>query len=363
MARKSTTEERQNYVARQRGFDPVLTEENYRVDVLEYTNYHNKNTEYKHIRKWALDYVGTVSPKLQQTVNQATDFELRSIGVFGRAIMRGDYVSADHKTKILYEVHKLTEKYNVTKTVTKVVDTTQTKPVIDKTAQLVSKHIAEVNAAIDDYITKDIQFSMKGYIAGNNVTGPVCKQVGQNFVKLQKELKEAVDGKDSQLNEGYAYLGKVKLKRFLALVQQIIVDCAQQVVTAKVRKPRTVKVKPAHVIVAKMKYLKDFPALKLVSERPETIVGADTVWLYDTVKRKLAVYVAEKGASLSVKGTTITGFDIKESGQKTLRKPEVVLTGNYAKRTLQTAYKNVKAVQAGVNGRTNENQIILKAFK
>jgi hypothetical protein len=277
--------------------------------------------------------------------------------------MRGDYVSADHKTKILFEVQKLVEKYNVTKKAV-IVDTTQVvKPVVDKTAQLVSKHIAEVNGAIDDYLTKDVQFSMKGYIAGNNVTGPVAKQIGQNFVKLQKELKETVDGKDAQLNEGYAHLGKVKLKRFLAMIQQIIVDCAQQVVTAKIRKPRAKKVKPAHVLVAKMKYLKAFEELKLVSDRPESIIGAESVWLYDTVKRKLVVYVAEKGTSLSVKGTTITGFDVKESSQKTLRKPEVVLTGNYAKRTLATAYKNVKAVPATVNGRTNENQIILKAFK
>lgn len=358
MARKITAEEREHYIRRQRSFDPVLTEENYRVDLLNFTNYHNRNTESKTIRKWALDFVQTVEASFVPIVNKATDFELRTIGIMARASMRGDYVSPTHATNMRRDIHRLIEKYRLVEKKDK------PKPVVTEAPKEnpASKHIAEVNGAIDDFLTKDEQFSMKGYLASNNVPGAVAKNIGQAFVKLQTELREAIDGKDVQLKEGYAHLGKVKLKRFYAMVQQLIVDCAQQVVTAKVRKPRVKKEKPPAVQAAKLKYLKEFPDLKLVSVKPETIVGAEVVWLYDTERRKVTVYVADQGQKLGIKGTTITGFSVAESGVKTLRKPELFLTGSLAKRTIMTSFKDLKTKASVPNGRTNEKMIILKVF-
>lgn len=358
MARKITAEERENYVRRQRSYDPVLTEENYRVDLLNYTNYHNKNTESKNIRKWALEFAQGIDKKIPAVLNRASDFELRTIGIMARATMRGDYIRPDHATNMRRDIHRLVEKYGLVEKK----DEPKAAPAAVVKENPASKHIAEVNAAIDEYLTNDTPFSMKGYLAGNNVPGAVAKSIAQSFVKLQAELKEAVDGKDAQLKEGYAHLGKVKLKRFYAMVQQLILDCAQQVVTAKVRKPRVKKEKPAAMQVAKMKYLKEFPDMKLVSVKPETVVGAEVVWLYDTERRKITVYVADQGQKLGVKGTTITGFSVAESGVKTLRKPEQFLTGSLAKRTIMASFKDLTTKASVPNGRTNEKMIILKVF-
>lgn len=362
MARKSTAEQRQAHINKIRGHDPVITQENYRVDLIEYTNYHNRNTDSKVIRKWAVEYATTINKQIGTAVSKATDFELRTIGVLSRAIATDNHLEPEHITTLKFQIHKLYEKYRETVQPQKVVPVVEKAPL--PTIHTGNKHIAEVNAAIDDFVTNDTAFSMKGYLVSNNIKPAEAKVIAQSFTNLQRELKEAVDGKDAQLKEGYSHLGKVRLKRFLAFVQQLIVDCAQQVVSAKtVRKPRAKKVKPPSVLVSKMKYLKEFADLKLTSEKPETIIGADTIWLYDTEKRKLSVYVAEKGETLSIKGTTITGFSVAESSQKTLRKPEALVNGNLAKRALATSYKDVNAKAQPVNGRTNDKQIILKVFK
>jgi hypothetical protein len=364
MARKSTAEQRAEYVARQRSFDPEITVKNYTRDLIIYQNYHNANTETKVLRKWAVQYaIKLAGSTVANIVERASDFELRSIGIVGRAIMNEHPISIEHVYRIDEQVRGLFEKYKVKKTAeTKKVESVAVKSADTRNLQLLSKHLAEVDAAIDDFATQAKDFSMKGYLASANVPAAVAKQIGQRYVRLEKELRETLAGKDSQLNEAYLFMGKVRLRRLHALVQQIIVDCAQQVVTAKVRVPRAKKEKPASVLAAKMKYLKQFDELKLVSEKPEKIIGSDTVWVYDTERRRLAVYVAEAGQKLSIRGTTITGFSVKDSGIKTLRKPELTLTGSFAKRTIMKTFEDLSTKAQTPNGRTNEKSIIVKVF-
>jgi hypothetical protein len=359
MARKATSEDRREFVSRQRGQDPTLRQKTYTNDLLNYTNYHNKNTDSKVLRKWAVDYVSTIDKKKAPLVNKASDFELRSIGMMGHAIMRGDYVSQEHVTRIGNDITTLFTKYKEVVEEKKQEQAAVVVPVVDKS----SVHIAEANGAIDEWILKGTAFSMKDYLVANNVTSPVAKSIGQFFTRLEAELTEAVEGKDPQLKEGYAYLGKVKMKKFLVFVQQLIADCQQQIVAAKVqRKPRARKEKPANVLVSKLKFLREYAELTLKSEEPKSIVGAQQVWFYDVERRKLACYTAEKGKTLTVKGTTILGWDVSESSAKTLRKPEELVKGNLAKRTLNANYNGLKTKAQAVNGRTNENMIILKVF-
>jgi hypothetical protein len=359
MVRKATTEDRKEFVSRQRGQDPVLRQKTYKNDLLNYTNYHNKNTEIKVLRKWAIEYQNTLDKKFASLLNKASDFELRSIGMMGHAVMRGYYVSEEHVARINDDIAQLIAKYKEVVDEPKQEKPAVAVPVVDKS----SVHIAEANGAIDEWILKGAPFSMKDYLTANSISGPVAKNIGQAFVRLEAELTETIEGNDPQLKEAYAYLGKVRLRKFLAFVSQMIADCQQQIVTAKVqRKPRARKEKPANVLVAKMKFLREFPELGLKGEDPKSIVGAQQVWLFDVEKRKLACYTAEKGKTLTVKGTTILGWDVAESSMKTLRKPEEIVSANLAKRTLNANFNGVKTKPQAVNGRTNENVLILKVF-
>ncbi|NBR26480.1 MAG: hypothetical protein EBU08_22410, partial [Micrococcales bacterium] len=60
-----------------------------------------------------------------------------------------------------------------------------------------------------------------------------------------------------------------------------------------IRKKRTVKEKPASVVVAKLNYLQEFAELGLKSIAPEKIIGASQVWAYNTKTKLLGVYNAE----------------------------------------------------------------------
>ena len=84
-----------------------------------------------------------------------------------------------------------------------------------------------------------------------------------------------------------------------------------------------------------------------------------------TQQRKVGVYKADdRGAPLTVKGTTLQNFDEKMSIQKTLRKPAEQIknwTGN-AKTKFNKAFAEIKTTDTKMNGRFNDTTIILKAF-
>jgi hypothetical protein len=100
----------------------------------------------------------------------------------------------------------------------------------------------------------------------------------------------------------------------------------------------------------------------LVSINPADIVGAQELWVYNTKSRKLGKYVAKEFAELSIKGTSIINFDEVKSVQKTLRKPEEQLKEFKAagKVQLRKFLDDIKAVDIKLNGRINEEVVLLK---
>jgi hypothetical protein len=128
------------------------------------------------------------------------------------------------------------------------------------------------------------------------------------------------------------------------------------------RAPRKTKAKPVEKIIGKMKFLKQDDKLKLVSINPADILGAKELWVFNIKTRKIGKYVAAEFQELSVKGTSITGFNESVSVQKTLRKPEEQLKEFKAagKVQLRKFLEDIKAVDIKLNGRINEDTILLK---
>jgi hypothetical protein len=128
------------------------------------------------------------------------------------------------------------------------------------------------------------------------------------------------------------------------------------------KKPRAKKPTDKSKIVAKMKYLKQDDKLKIVSINPQDIIGAKELWVFNVKTRKLGKYVTTEFGELNVKGTTITGFNENTSVQKTLRKPEEQLKEFKAagKVVLRKFLEDIKAVDIKLNGRLNEDTVLLK---
>lgn len=126
----------------------------------------------------------------------------------------------------------------------------------------------------------------------------------------------------------------------------------------RVRKPKS----PAK-IVSKLKYLHSDPTLKINSIKPEQIVGASALWVYDTKKRKLYAYHAsESDQQLSVKGTYIIGWDTGKSNGKTIRKPDVQIRDfmNLGKVAAKKYLDSIKAVDAKLTGKINKDMVLLR---
>lgn len=183
------------------------------------------------------------------------------------------------------------------------------------------------------------------------------------------EFVEAQGGKDTQLNEAYANLGKMQVRYAIKLIEEIVAELNGYIAIKKtVKKVRAKKPVPVEKVVAKLKHLKSFKddALKLdlTGLSPSKLHQATEAWVFDTKKRKLIHFIADEYSKcLVIKGNAVVGFDAKESGTKTLRKPAEQLKAIMgSKPAARKFFADIKAVQTVPNGRFSTDMIILKAW-
>ena len=175
-----------------------------------------------------------------------------------------------------------------------------------------------------------------------------------------------------QLKEAYSHLAKKDISNYIAALETLVDACTLIVDASKAtRKPRTAKPKSADKLVAKLKYMKVDQKYSLASINPTDIVGASELWVFNVKTRKLGKYVANNidptgqsraGSGLTVKGTTIEGFDPAKSVQKTLRKPEEQLKAFKAagKVVLRKFLEDINTTDTTMNGRINIDTVLLK---
>jgi hypothetical protein len=175
-----------------------------------------------------------------------------------------------------------------------------------------------------------------------------------------------------QLKEGYDHLKKADIKKYTTAIQELLAALDFVIESAKAtRAPRKAKPKSADKLVAKLKFCKVDDKYKLASIRPEDVIGANELWVFNVKTRKIGKYIATNidpkgqgraGTGLQVKGTTIIGFDEKLSVQKTLRKPDIQLKEfkSAGKVKLRTFLDDIPTTDTILNGRCNLDTILLK---
>jgi hypothetical protein len=226
----------------------------------------------------------------------------------------------------------------------------------------------EIEDAIEAFQTDPESFDPKAFKLLNLLRGRQAKAAHARIIKdlysrNYDELVEAATTKDEQLKEAYAHLSKANLKKITLFYSEILSACDMLAQEAKInKKPRAKKPTDKSKVVAKMKYLKQDDKLKLVSINPQDIIGAKELWVFNVKTRKLGKYVTTEFSDLNVKGTTITGFDEFKSVAKTLRKPEEQLKEFKVagKVQLRKFLDDIKAVDIKLNGRINEDTILLR---
>ena len=188
------------------------------------------------------------------------------------------------------------------------------------------------------------------------------------FTRGLEELQELASGQaDDQLKEAYKHNSRKNVNKLIEFYNSVMAACEQIAAEAKVlKKPRAAKIKPAEELVKKLKFMLSDTKLGITSAPPATIIGSQGVVVYNTKTRKIGYYIAKSSSGLSVKNSSITEFTDK-STQKTLRKPPEQIKEfkeqNTQKRFETWFVKNVKTTETLLNGRFNEDTIILKVYK
>lgn len=231
----------------------------------------------------------------------------------------------------------------------------------------------ELDYAIDSFIQNPDAFDPKSFKIASLLRGKGAKAAQARYIKGffepgHKELTEAYSPTaDEQLKEAYSHLTRKNIKKLLDFYESIVTACDQISAESKVlKKPRKAKVKPAEDIVKRLKFRVSEDKLGITSVPPAHLIGAQAAVVYNVRTRKIGYYIASNTNGLSVKGTTLTNYTDK-STQKTLRKPPEQLKefkGMNTQKRFETWYaKEVKTTETILNGRFNEDTVILKVYK
>jgi len=375
--------------------DSVRTEINLRITQgLNFYNYHNTSKDSKQpLIEW-MKSQKVVDKAAIEAIRGAPDYQIGiTAGSVARMLLKGappmDNLVAGLKKRIREIMESIENPQGWGEGSVNDDSKTQEKP---KTAQVISiqdrmvektnNFVGEyVESAIDDMIANGFKsdFKLSTLLQTHGISGKAAGLIPKMFESDIADLTAIVNGVDkedeyeAQLLEGYAYT-KAEIKKLLAFYTAIVADAEHHANLQKAtRKVRKKKAPSKEKLVTKIKYKLQDEKLKLVSVDPKDILGANELWVYNTKNRKLGKYVASNidpkgmardGTGLSIKGTTIIGFDEKLSIQKTLRKPEDSLKEfkSAGKVALRKFMDELTTTDTKLNGRVNSDTILLKVI-
>jgi hypothetical protein len=231
----------------------------------------------------------------------------------------------------------------------------------DRLAEKTSELLGELEGHYDEIDTSPVKFY--DFLVANNVVQSQLGKYETLFGRRRAELELAQSRTDEQVTEGYKHLKSADFKKRIKWIDDLMAAVEQYRGVKKATKKARVKKAPSkEKLVSKLKYAKTNAELKIVSINPADIIGSGELWIYNTKTRKLGKYVAAAYKQLSIKGTSIEGFDTDKSVSKTLRKPDEKLKefAKAGKVQLRKFLEDIRATEAKLNGRINADIVLLR---
>jgi len=340
--------------------EPKFSGELSQSQLTQALSWYAQNRDSKDAIKYASDYF---KKKLKIPAPDGLKSQASTFGFICRIVSMGGGLSGSNATWFNDTINKLKQSSPVVKQTT-----TNVVSIQDHIKRKASDCIGELEGQIDELITSEFKANVSPYatMTGMEVKGAHTKFVIEHFKTRRAEYDDVLTTTDADVKEAYSNFTKPQLKKLIAYCDQVIVDGMKLAGEAiKTRKPRKRKAKSADQLISKLNYAKDFAELKLVSIDPKTIIGASSLWVYNTKTRKLGVYHALDAVGLGIKGSTIQNFAESKSVSKTLRKPAVtlpeVLKGG--KVALRNVLNDIRAAEKVLTGRINTDTILLRTVK
>ena len=319
-------------------------------------NYYNYMFDVGKGKQWLLDYLKKTNrqPELIKEIKNAPDWRTVTTACWmARMMMNGTVFNQDYMNRFEERI-KANALYGIKEPTTPT--TSNTVNVQERIKKSIENTISQTESLLDINPT----FSMYSFLIKEGVSQQAANALKTFYTPSYNE----VISNDIQVKESY---GK-NLKFWQGIYKNIIEDLDRYLnnkKATKVRKPRTLKVKTSVDLVKKVQYQKEDTSLKLVSVSPQQIIGASTLWVYNTKYKKVGVYFSDSPTGFGVKGTTLTGFDVDKSKSKTLRKPETQLQEFFSsgKVALRKYLDTIKTTESLLTGRLNSDTILLKVIQ
>jgi len=341
---------------------------------LNFYNYNYKQKDLKkHVLEWLKEHAKWTHEQIAAYAD--TDPYLTPMTFCGlvKAVSMGMPMRENHRDQLLAHMTKLIQPALEARAAEREKQKSVTGTVIapltiqDRLAEKTAEVIGEIEGQVDRVFNKEpVEINIYEFLTVKGVAHSQVGKIRKLFQRQIDEITEYVNGKDAQLTEAYSHLKKADLKRIGEFYVKLMADLDSYAHVKKATKKATARVKKPmskDKVISKLKYLKEDKPLKMVSIHPVDVVGAKELWCFDTKTRKLIHYVADQYAlELSVKGTTIVGFDTSKSSAKTLRKPSEQLAAlmKAGKVALRTFVDEIRAVEVRPNGRINDRTLLLR---
>jgi hypothetical protein len=351
----------------------------------ESMNWYNQNKSGKELKPQVVNFLGQagVDKSLIDQFHKTRDVMCGiTLGAVAACLVKGmprihpEFNNGkDSGAWVISEVKKIIDKgdFNEVEEVKVVKNINPIINIQDRIREQAGAMAEEIDTAIDNFIMDPNGFDPKQYNLVKLLRGKGAKAAQARYIKSfyefgHNELLELSSGNaDEQLREAYRHLPRKNVRKLIDFYQYIIDACDQIAAEAKVnKKPRAKKVKPAEDLVKKLKFRTSDDKLGIVSVPPAQLVKAQSALIYNTKTRKIGLYVAKNSEGFGIKGTTLLNFT-DMSTQKTLRKPVEQLKElkdqNTQKRVETWFNKSIKTTETKLNGRFNEDTVILRVYK
>lgn len=356
------------------GDEPIISEKSSRVDLIHAYNYYNYHYTHDDAKKFVLEYTKTKKScaKLQELIrriNKINSYDLINLGWNCKILLNGGKLPEEVHTKIWSKLELLVKKVSADVSAPETIDVVSVVSVQDRISQKAKNIISDLEDQIDlQFKNSKHEFNVIEYFNKEVISLPVAKKIVEYYNPVYEELLNVLKGEDSELKEGYKAYKKRDLRKQCDFIKAIISAATTHINNVKVavvRKPRKKKTKPAHVLISKLKFARECSDYDLKSVSPTEIIGAQQLWTFDSKKRLLTVFNSIGPVGLTVKGTTILGYDENTSITKKLRKPEVslknVLTGG--KVVLKKLMQDIKSKEQKAKNRLNSDIVLLRTSK
>ena len=239
------------------------------------------------------------------------------------------------------------------------------KPVVEKPSiqERVKERVNEIIGDVECILDSGELVNIYEWLQKNTIPPAHAKKIAEFYKPLRDEYAHAL----TVDNEGYEHYTKSQMKTKLGYIVRLVEDCERFAGNVKkARAPRKKKAPTVDKLLKHFQYQKDSNEYKLQSVAPESILGAQELWAFNTKYKTLSVFRARGHAGLSIRRTSIDGYDSESSLTKRIgRKPEEYIKKvlNGGKIVLRKLMDEINADPSTFSDRINNNTILLKVVR